>query len=85
MTTTMAALLKRVERIEAKQHVGAPLRIIANYPVGNAAARDALTNWRQWVADGRATVKGEVLWLMQPPLSVEEWIARYTPAEGPMQ
>ena len=33
MNTTMAALLKRVERIEAKQHVEAPVRIIANYPV----------------------------------------------------
>ena len=41
MNTTMAALLKRVERIEAKQHVEAPVRIIANYPVGNNAARDS--------------------------------------------
>lgn len=77
--TTMAALLKRSERIEAKQQVGSPVRIIANYPVGVAAA---LTNLRDWVADGRATVKGEVLWLMQPPLSVEKWIAHYTPREG---
>ncbi|KQQ39149.1 hypothetical protein ASF58_22930 [Methylobacterium sp. Leaf125] len=77
--TNIASLLKRVERIEAEQHVGAPVRIIANYPVGNAAVRDALTNWRQWVADGRATVKGEVLWLMQLPLSVEEWVLKYGP------
>lgn len=76
--TTIASLLKRVERIEAKQHVGAPTKIVANYPVEDDEATDALTNWRQRVADGRASVKGDVLWLMHPPLTVEEWVARYT-------
>ena len=47
--------------------------------------QDVLANWRDWVADGRATVKGEVLWLMQPPLSVAEWIACYTLREGTKQ
>lgn len=80
--TNIASLLKRVERIEAKQHVGAPTKILANYPVEGDEARDALTNWRAWVADGHASVKGDVLWLMHPPLTVKEWIATYSPREG---
>ncbi|MDR7039844.1 hypothetical protein J2X36_004622 [Methylobacterium sp. BE186] len=79
---TIANLSKRLEKIEAARHIGQPIKIIANYPVGDEDARDALMNWRQWVADGRASVKGKVLWLMQPPLTVEEWTARYTPTDG---
>jgi hypothetical protein len=79
--TTITSLLKRVERIEARRHIGDPTKIIANYPVEDSEARDALTNWRRWVADGRASVKGDVLWLMHPPLTVEEWVAAYTPRD----
>ncbi|GEP04803.1 hypothetical protein [Methylobacterium oxalidis] len=79
---TIANLSKPLEKIEAARHVGQPTKIIANYPVGDEEARDASVNWRQWVAEERASVKGKVLWLMQPPLTVEEWAARYTPQEG---
>ncbi|MER2269843.1 hypothetical protein [Methylobacterium oxalidis] len=78
---TIANLSKRLEKVEARRHVGQPTKIIANYPVEDEEARDALIHWRQWVAEGRASVKGAVLWLMQPPLTVEEWTARYRPQD----
>lgn len=46
-------------------------------PVEDAEGRDALRDWRQWVQDGRASVKGAVLYLMQPSLTVEEWTAAH--------
>ncbi|MEE7456450.1 hypothetical protein MPAR168_15380 [Methylorubrum populi] len=74
---SLADLRRRLERHEATQHTGGPNKIVANYPVEDEEAADALRNWRQWVQDGRASVKGDVIYLMQPPLTVEEWTAAH--------
>ncbi|AWI88350.1 hypothetical protein C0214_08885 [Methylobacterium sp. DM1] len=74
---SLADLRRRLKRHEAGRHVGRPTKIVANYPVEDPEGRDALRNWRQWVQDGRASVKGDVLYLMQPPLTVEEWTAAH--------
>ncbi|ACK86475.1 hypothetical protein [Methylorubrum extorquens] len=74
---SLADLRRRLERHETARHIGGPTNIVANYPVEDAEGRDAIHNWRQWVQDGRASVKGDVLYLMQPPLTVEEWTAAH--------
>lgn len=73
----MTSMLKRVDRIEAKRHVGAPTKIFADRPITDTEAQDATTNWREWVADGRAKLRGDVLFVISPPLSVEEWELAY--------
>ncbi|CAO4183537.1 hypothetical protein [Methylorubrum aminovorans] len=74
---SLADLRRRLERHEAGRHVGQPTKIVANYPVEDAEGRDALHNWRQWVQDGRASVRGGIIYLMQPMPTVEEWAARH--------
>ncbi|WP_407530128.1 hypothetical protein [Methylobacterium oryzisoli] len=74
---TVTSLLKRLDRIEAKHHVGAPTKIFADRPITDDEAQDALTNWREWVADGRAKLRGDVLLVVSPPMTVEEWEAAY--------
>lgn len=74
---SLTDLRRRLERHEANRHTGSPTKIVANYPVEDAEGRDAIRHWRQWVRDGRASVKGDVLYLMQPPMTVEEWAVRY--------
>ena len=72
-TTTIAALLKRVERIEAKQITTRPSVITAEMPLTDDMVREAVTNWQQWVKDGRASVHGSHMHLREPTLTVEEW------------
>lgn len=74
---SLADLRRRLDRHEAARHTGGPTKLVANYPVEDEEAHDAVRNWRQWVHDGRASVKGSVLYLMQPPLTVEEWTGRH--------
>lgn len=74
---SLADLRRRLERLEATQHTGAPTKIVANYPVEDEEAADALRNWRQWVKDGRASVGGSVIYLMHPMPTIAEWTARY--------
>ncbi|WP_411904200.1 hypothetical protein [Methylorubrum thiocyanatum] len=74
---SLADLRRRLERHEAGRHVGQPTKIVANYPVEDAEGCDAIRNWRQWVQDGRASVKGDVLYLTQPLLTAEEWTATH--------
>ncbi|QIJ74392.1 hypothetical protein GU700_07250 [Methylobacterium sp. NI91] len=74
---TLADLRRRLERHEANRHTGGPTKIVANYPVKDAEGRDAIRNWRQGVQDGRASVRGNVIYLMLPPMTVEEWAVRY--------
>jgi hypothetical protein len=75
---TVITLRKRLERIEASRHQGDPVRIMTNRPLQDGEAADALANWRDWVANGRANVAGNVLWIMDPPLTVAEWVVRFT-------
>ncbi|CAO4149130.1 hypothetical protein [Methylorubrum aminovorans] len=74
---SLADLRCRLDRHEAARHVGAPTKIVANYPIEDAEGGDAIRNWRQWVQDGRASVKGDVLYLMQPTLTIQEWMAAH--------
>lgn len=74
---TVTSLLKRMDRIEAKRHVGAPTKIVADRPITDDGAQDALTNWRAWVGDGRAKLRGDVLFVTSPPMTVEEWEQAY--------
>ncbi|AWN39955.1 hypothetical protein [Methylobacterium durans] len=72
--STIASMLKRVERIEARQPTGhiAKLVNLGGFPPEVVA--DAVTNWRRWVADGRANRDGDTLIIHAPLLTVEEWI-----------
>ncbi|WP_342150416.1 hypothetical protein [Methylorubrum sp. SB2] len=74
---SLADLRRRLERHEAERHAGVPTKILASYPVEDEEAADAVRNCRQWVRDGRASVKGSVIYLMQPPITVEQWAVRY--------
>lgn len=75
--TTIASLLKRVERIEAKQHVGAPKGLVAFRSLTDEEAEDAKLNWRQWVSDGRAKLQWGCIVSPFERLTVEEWEYTY--------
>lgn len=51
-------LKRRLAHVEAARFVSAPARILTDRSIGDLAgdlkAADALANWRQWVAQGRA-------------------------------
>lgn len=72
-TTTMSALLKRIERIEAMQITTRPSVITSAIVLTDEILRDAVTNWQHWVREGHAGVHGSHMHLRAPMLTVEEW------------
>lgn len=78
---SLVDLERRLSRLEAARHIGAPTALLSDHPIGDAAgdlrAPDALTNWQRWVAQGKATVSNGVLCLVGPELTAEEWAARF--------
>ena len=80
--TTIANLLKRVERIEAKQVTTRPSIITAAIVLTDEILRDAVTNWQRWVRDGRASVYGSHMHIRAPMLTVEEWEAQTAHLRG---
>ncbi|MDR7040518.1 hypothetical protein J2X36_005301 [Methylobacterium sp. BE186] len=79
---TIANLSKRLEKIEARRPKGRITKLVnlAGHPRGVVA--DAVTNWGQWVADGRANRTGDTLIIHAPKLTVEEWIAQTAKERG---
>lgn len=77
-------LERRLAHIEAARSVSAPTRILTDCalgdPAGDLEAADALANWRQWVAQGRATVRHGVLCLNRPTMTAGEWAAAHVTA-----
>lgn len=77
-------LERRLARIEASRGTGAPTAILTDRAIGDPAgdleAADALVNWRQWVAQGRATVRHGVLCLNRPEMTAKEWAAAHVEA-----
>lgn len=68
----------RLRRIEAAQHVGAPRLVVADRPMEDTGASEALANWRHRVAAEQASVTGAVLYLMEPDApTIAEWAARH--------
>ncbi|MCJ2023012.1 hypothetical protein [Methylobacterium sp. J-067] len=78
-------LERRLAHIEATRSVSAPTRILMDRalgdPAGDIEAADALANWRQWVEQGRATVRHSVLCLSRPAMTAGEWVAAHVTAE----
>jgi hypothetical protein len=74
-------LERRLARLEAARHTGAPMALLSDHPIGDTAgdlrAADALANWQRWIAQGKATASNGVLCLVGPELSAEEWAARF--------
>jgi hypothetical protein len=74
-------LERRLARLEAARHVGAPTAILSDQPIGDTAgdarAADALANWQRWTAQGKATASNGVLCLVRPELRADEWEAQY--------
>lgn len=74
-------LRRRLERLEATRRVTAPTRILTDRPIGDegseAAAVYGLANWRALIAQGRASVMGDVLCLTSPEMTAEEWAAAH--------
>jgi len=79
---TIASLLKRVERIEAKRVTTQPSVITSAIVLTDEILRDAVTNWRQWVKNGRASVYGSHMHIRAPTLTVEEWEAQTAHLRG---
>jgi hypothetical protein len=79
--TTIASLLRRFERIEAKQSTGRITQIV-NFTDCKDTAAEAVANWQEWVRDGRAHRAGETLIIMLPSLTVEEWEAQTAHLRG---
>lgn len=77
-------LERRLAHVEAARSVTAPTRILMDRAIGDPAgdleAADALANWWQWVAQGRATVRHGVLCLIRPEMIAEEWAAAHVTA-----
>lgn len=67
--------------IEAGRRTGAPTAILSDHPIGDPAGDleiiDALANWERWVAEGRASVRNGVLYLVSPELTADKWAARF--------
>ncbi|MCJ2068868.1 hypothetical protein MKK75_08645 [Methylobacterium sp. J-030] len=74
-------LERRLARLEAARHTGAPTALLSDHPIddtaGDLRAADALANWQRWTAQGRATVSNGVLCLVGPELTAEDWAARF--------
>ena len=74
-------LTKRLARIEAGRRTGAPTVILSDRPIGDPAGdleiTDALANWEQWIAEGKASVRNGVLYLVSPMMTDAEWAARF--------
>jgi hypothetical protein len=68
---------KRLARIEAGRRTGAPTVLLADRPMDDLEAADALANWERLVAEGEASVSNGVLYLAGPRLTDEEWAALY--------
>lgn len=77
-------LERRLARIEAGRGTGAATSILSDRPIGDPAgdleAADALANWRQWIAQGRTTIRNGVLCLHRPEMTAEEWAAAHVTA-----
>lgn len=80
--SNIASLLKRVERIEAKQLTGRITSLLNLAGCSDEIAAEAVTNWRQWVRDDRATRIGDTLVIRAPVLTVEDWTARHVSKVG---
>ena len=70
-------LTKRLTRIEAGRRTGAPTVVLADRPMDDLEAADALANWEHLVAEGEATVRNGVLYIAGPRMTDAEWAARY--------
>lgn len=74
-------LERRLARIEAGRRTGAPTAILSDHPIGDPAGdldvAGALTNWERLVAEGEASVRNGVLYLIGPEMTDEKWAARY--------
>lgn len=74
-------LERRLAQAEAPRSITAPAHILTDRAIGDPAGAsvwiDALANWRQWVAQGRAAVRHGVLRLTQPEMTAEEWPAEH--------
>ncbi|GJE57754.1 hypothetical protein [Methylobacterium thuringiense] len=71
-------LRRRLERIESARHVGAPISVMADYPIEDDEADAALANWRVRVAQGRASAPNGVLYLTErSEMSEAEWADRH--------
>lgn len=68
---------RRLAVIEGMRLVEEPRRILADRPIDEDEGADALANWQSLVASGEATLVGDVLSLMGPPLTEEQWIANF--------
>jgi hypothetical protein len=78
-------LERRLAHVEAARSITAPTRILTDRAIGDPAgdleAADVLANWRQSVAQGRATVRHGVLCLNQPEMTAVEWADRFVTGE----
>ena len=78
-------LERRLAHVEAARSVTAPTRILTDRalgdPAGDLEATDALANWRQWVAQGRATVRHGVLCIDRPLMTTGEWAVAHATAD----
>ena len=70
-------LTKRLARIEAGRRTGAPTVVLADRPMDDLEAADALANWKHLVAEGKASVRNGVLYLISPRMTDAEWAAHY--------
>lgn len=66
---------RRLARIEARRHVGTPTAIFSSRPLAEGEAEEAIANWQEWVADGRASIMGQCLFIRTPRMTAEEWMA----------
>ena len=72
---------RRLARIEAGRRTGAPTVILSDRPIGDPAGEleitNALANWEQWIAEGKASVRNGVLYLVSPRITDAEWAAKF--------
>jgi hypothetical protein len=71
---------RRVIRLERDRHFDPPTAILADRPVTEEEAAEALANWRELVFSGRAAISGIALCLTcERDMTEEEWLAECAP------
>ncbi len=65
---------RRMQKLESKHAVGEPKQMFSCIPLTTEIRDDVSQNWRQWVADGRASMAGETLINRAPRMTTEQWL-----------
>lgn len=69
------AIARRLDKLESLGPGAAPTTIFAGRPLAEGEPGMLLANWREEIAQGRASLCGPALFIKAPLMTVAEWVA----------